>query len=405
MKLRELPATTSLKGKRVLVRVDWNIPLVGKATEEDSLKMERSFATIRDFSKRGAVVILLTHLGRPKKREVAFSTKKLAHIGSVLSGIKIHFLENTVDDAKDLKKLDATIGKASSGSVFLLENVRFYRGEEKNDPKLASAFASLGDLFVNDAFASCHRSHASVVGIAKKLPSYAGASLASEVAGLERLLVKPKKPFLAIIGGSKLSTKIDVLSTLLKVADRVLIGGAMAHAFFAAKKISIGKSFIEKESIAAARKLLKNRKILLPVDAVVATKIDTKSHPRVASVKEIKKTEAIGDIGTETMRTWAEEIRQAKTIVWNGPLGVTEIPAFSHGSLVIARAIAARSKGPCYGVVGGGDTLPVVLRTGMSEWIDHLSTGGGAMLEFLSAAGKLPGLVPLMGTTSKKKKA
>jgi len=394
----------SLKGKRVLVRVDWNIPLVGKGTEEDSLKMERSFATIRDFSKRGAVVILLTHLGRPKKREAAFSTKKLAHIASVLSGIKIHFAENAVDDPKDLKKLDATIGKASSGSVFLLENVRFYRGEEKNDPKLAAAFASLGDLFVNDAFASCHRSHASVVGIAKKLPSYAGASLASEVAGLERLLVKPKKPFLAIIGGSKLSTKIDVLSALLKVADRVLIGGAMAHAFFAAKKISIGKSFIEKEGVSAARKLLKNKKILLPIDVVVAPTIGPNTHPRVASLKEIKKTEAIGDIGTETMRAWAEEIRQAKTIVWNGPLGVTEIPAFSHGSLVIARAIAARSKGPCYGVVGGGDTLPVVLRTGMSEWIDHLSTGGGAMLEFISNGGKLPGLAPLAGTSSKKKK-
>ncbi|MFA5935911.1 MAG: phosphoglycerate kinase [Patescibacteria group bacterium] len=395
MKLRVLPASMSLKGKRVIVRVDWNIPIAGKGTEEDSLKMERSFDTIRDFAKRGAVVLLLTHLGRPKKRDVAHSTKKLAHIASVLSGLKIHFVGEAVDDKKDLAKLAKAVQSAKNGSIFLLENVRFLKGEEQNDLKLAKAYASLGDVFVNDAFASCHRAHVSVVGIAKQLPAYAGASLANEVAGLERLLKKPKKPFLAVIGGSKLSTKIDVLTKLLSIADRVLVGGAMAHAFYAAKKMQIGKSYVEKSGIVAARKLLKHPKLVLPVDAVVAKTIDAKAHPYVVPVHKVKKQEMIGDIGTETMMAWSDEIKRAGTIVWNGPLGVTEYGAFSHGSLVIARAIAARSKGKCYGVVGGGDTLPIVLQSGMSEWIDHLSTGGGAMLEFMTMAGKLPGLEAL----------
>ncbi|MEO5928117.1 MAG: phosphoglycerate kinase [Patescibacteria group bacterium] len=403
MKLRVLPTSLSLKGKRVVVRVDWNIPLTGQATDDDSLKLERSFATIRNLSERGAVVILLTHLGRPKGREAKYSTKKLAHIATVLSGLKVHFLGDVVDTTSGKKKLEASVCSAKNGEVFLLENVRFYAGEEKNDPKLASAFASLGDFFVNDAFASCHRAHASVVGIAKKMTSYAGPSLVMEVAGLERLLSKPKKPFLAIIGGSKLSTKLDVLAALLKIADRVLVGGAMAHAFFAAKKMQIGKSYIEKEGIAAAKKLLKNPKILLPIDVVVASKIDAKAHPHVVAVTDVKKNEAMGDIGTETMRLWSEEIKKAKTIVWNGTLGVTELPAFSHGSLVVARAIASRSKGPCYGVVGGGDTLPVMLRSGMGEWIDHLSTGGGAMLEFIANSGVLPGITPLIQSPSKKK--
>jgi phosphoglycerate kinase len=403
MKLRVLPGSASLKGKRVLVRVDWNVPLTGQAAEDDSLKLERSFVTIRDLSKRGAIVLLLTHLGRPKGREEKYSTKKLAHLATVHSGIKISFLDGAVDRPSELAHLKKRIEDAKPGSVFLLENVRFLKGEESNDVKLAKAYASLGDLFVNDAFASCHRVHTSVVGIAKQLSAYAGSSLVMEVSGLEKLITKPKKPFLAIVGGSKLSTKIDVVQALLKKADRVLIGGAMAHAFFAAKKMQIGKSYIEKEGIMAAKKLLKHPNILLPTDAVVATTIDAKSHPRVVEIKQVKKGDCIGDIGTETMRAWSAEIRKAKTIVWNGPLGVTEYPAFSHGSLVISHAFAARSRGSSYGVVGGGDTLPIMLHSGMSEWIDHLSTGGGAMLEFLALEGKLPGLAPLVGGSSKKK--
>lgn len=404
MKLRVLPTSLSLKGKRVLVRVDWNVPLSGQAAAEDSLKLERSFATIRDLSTRGAIVLLLTHLGRPKGRDTRYSTKKLAHRATVYSGFSIAFLDGAVDRATDLDRMTARVEAAKPGAIFLLENVRFLKGEESNDVKLAKAYASLGDLFVNDAFASCHRSHTSVVGIAKQLPAYAGPSLVREVSGLEKLITKPKKPFLAIIGGSKLSTKIDVVNALLKKADRVLIGGAMAHAFFAAKKVHIGKSYVEKEGIAAAKKLVKQSKILLPTDVVVATKIDAKSHPRVVEIRQLKKTDCIGDIGTETMRAWSAEIKKAKTIVWNGPLGVTEYPAFSHGSLVIAHALAARSRGSSYGVVGGGDTLPVVVQSGMAEWIDHLSTGGGAMLEFLAHDGKLPGFVPLQGTAQKKKR-
>jgi phosphoglycerate kinase len=403
MKLRQLPATTNLHGKRVLVRVDWNIPLTGRGTEEDSLKMERSFETIRNLSKRGAIVLLMTHLGRPKGRDPKLSTKKLTHIAAGLSGLTIQFLSEDISNASRREVAMKHIAAAKPGSIFLLENVRFLSGEEKNEAALATAFASLGDLFVNDAFASCHRAHVSVVGIAKKLPSYAGPALLAEVAGLERIITKPKKPFVAVVGGAKLSTKIEVLNALLSIADKVLVGGAMAHAFFAAKKLSIGKSYLEKESVAAAKKLLKNPKLVLPTDVVVANKIDAKVHPHVVLVKDIKKSDMIGDIGTDTMQAWANEISKAKTIVWNGPLGVTELPAFSHGSLVIGRMIAARSHGLTYGVVGGGDTLPVMIRSGMSEWIDHLSTGGGAMLEFIAKKGKLPGLMALEGAGVKPK--
>ncbi|MCI0479345.1 phosphoglycerate kinase, partial [Candidatus Uhrbacteria bacterium] len=243
----------------------------------------------------------------------------------------------------------------------------------------------------------------SVVGVAKKLPSYAGPELLEEVSSLTKLLEKPRRPYVAVVGGSKLSTKLGVIESLLKVADRVLVGGAMAHPFFLAKRLSIGKSYVEKEGVAIARKLMKHPKLTLPTDAVVAPKLDPKKA-RVASLDGIKATEAIGDIGTETMMTWSAWLKKAKTIAWNGPVGVTEIPTFAHGSLVLARTIASRSKGECFGVVGGGDTIPVILRSGMSEWMDHISTGGGAMLDFITKKGDLPGLRVLRtGTTSSKK--
>lgn len=394
MKLPVLSSQTSLKGKRVLLRVDWNVPIGDAYAGEDSLKLERTFATIKNLATRGAIVIILTHLGRPKGHEEKYSTKHLVHVAKAGVAMPIHFLGEALDEKSGLLKTQHAIELAKHGEIFLLENVRFFKGEEENSPVLAKAFASLGDMFVNDAFASCHRSHASVVGITKYLPSYAGPSLVAEVSGLEQLLNKPKHPFIAVVGGVKLSTKMGVLDALLKVADKVLIGGAMAHPFFVAKKLSVGKSFIQKEDVPLAKKLLKNPKLVLPTDVVVATDLKNPTA-RVVPVTGIKKSDMIGDIGTETMMAWSREIKAAKTIVWNGPLGITEVPSFSHGSLVIARAIAARSKGPCFGVVGGGDTLPVMFATGMAEWVDHLSTGGGAMLEFIAGHGKLPGLTAL----------
>lgn len=375
--------------------MDWNVPLKGAFAADESLKITRSLATIEGLVKRGAIVLVATHLGRPNKREKELSTENLIRRLPAMKSTP-EFLGEMLDDKAGLDAADKKIKKARQGSVFLLENVRFYPGEEKNDKKLAKAYAALADIYMNDAFASCHRAHASIVAVTKELKSYAGPNLIQEVAALDKLLIKPKHPYLAIIGGAKLSTKIPVIEALLKVADKVLIGGAMAHPIMVAKKMQIGKSYIEKESLAAAKKLAKNRKLVLPLDAVVANKVAPGARAMTCEISKVKKTDAIGDIGPKTMQAWAAEIKKAKTIVWNGPLGVADIPAFSHGSLVVARALAIRSKGEAYGVVGGGDTLPVVMESGMDEWFDHISTGGGAMLEFIAKKGKLPGLTVLI---------
>ncbi len=395
MKLPVLKSPHKLVGMRVFLRVDWNVPLSGGLASEDSLKLERSLATVKALSSRGAIVLVATHLGRPKKREAALSTKKLL---PVISKHKLgaHFLAEALDTARGLKAAQAKVKAAKQGSVFLLENVRFYAGEEKNDPKLAKAYASLAEIFMNDAFASCHRSHASVVGIAKYLPSFAGPTLCQEVTALDQLVHKPKRPFVAVVGGAKLSTKIPVLKALLKTADKVLLGGAMANVFFLAQGKEVGTSLVEKTAIPTAKRLMKDPKLVLPLDAVVAHKIAPGARAHAADIDEVGKDEAIGDIGPKTMQAWAAILKKAKTIAWNGPVGVTEIPSFAHGSMVIARVIASRAKGTCFGVAGGGDTLPVVLKSGMAEWYDHLSTGGGAMLEFLAEGGSLPGLTALI---------
>lgn len=384
---------------RVLVRVDWNVPLKGKTVMECE-KIVRTVPLLRELRKRGAVTILMTHLGRPKGRDMSCSTKILAPFAEGCSGVEIQYLNADLSTVAGTKKLKDRIDDLKSGDIALLENVRFQPGEEENKPILAKRYASLGDLFVNDAFASCHRAHTSVVGIAKELPAYAGPELEKEVSALSKLLTKPKHPYYAFIGGSKLSTKIEVIERLITVADKVFIGGAMAHVFFAAKKIPIGISFIEPEGIKLATKLMKKtKKIELPVDLVVAKKIAPGIHPHVVGLGKMSAKEMIGDIGPETARQWSEMIKKASTIVWNGPVGVTEIPAFSHGSLVLARAMASRGKGKSFCVVGGGDTLPVIEQSGMAEHIDHVSTGGGAMLEFIALNGKLPGLKLLQTRT------
>lgn len=397
MKLRTLPSSKDLGCLRVYVRVDWNIPLASSFGTEESLKITRSYPLLADLSKRGAIVFVLTHLGRPHGREKKFSTKPLASIVTAHSGLPVKFLDADLSNDAGRKKFSRDIDVFLPGDIVLLENVRFQAGEEKNDPKLVRAYAEHADAFINDAFASCHRNHASVTGLAKALPSFAGTALAEEMSKVGKLLEKPKRPYYAFIGGAKLTTKLPVIQSLLKSADRVYLGGAMAHAFYAAKRWPIGSSYMEKAGIKDARKIMRHPKLVLPNDALVARKVASGARPRSVNVKNMKKSEAIGDIGTETMRQWSADVRKAKTIVWNGPMGVAEIPAFSHGSLVLGRAIAARSRGKAYGVVGGGDTLPVVARTGMEEYFDWISTGGGAMLEFIASKGKLPGLTVLFG--------
>lgn len=407
MKFRTLAPSKDLGCLRIYVRVDWNVPFDNSLGAEESLKLTRSYPLLRDLSRRGAIVFVLTHLGRPRGRDKKFSTKPLASIVKAHSGLPVQFLDVDLSGDAGRKKFARDIDRFVSGDVVLLENVRFLSGEEKNDPKLVKAYAEYADVFINDAFASCHRNHASVTGLAKALPSFAGPALVKETQMVGKLIEKPKRPYYAFIGGSKLTTKLPVIRSLLKTADRMYIGGAMAHAFFVAKHLPIGSSYIEKEGIKDARKIMHHRKLVLPADVCVAKKVPSatlgvgSARPRCVALKDIKKTDAIGDIGTQTMRAWSQDLRKAKTIVWNGPVGVTEVPSFSHGSLVLGRAIAARARGKTYGVVGGGDTLPVVARTGMAEYFDWISTGGGAMLEFIANKGKLPGLAALAGAQKK----
>lgn len=391
-----LPLAKIKKGTRIIMRVDWNVP-VEHGGAKMSEKILREIPFIKSVRERGAILLLLTHLGRPEGREGKFSTRSLATVARVASKLPIAYLDIDLSTADGAKRFLKDLAGAKPGEIFLGENVRFQPGEDENAPSLVKRYAAWGQVFINDAFASCHRSHASVVGLARVLPSYAGPNLGEEVRALSSLLKPSKRPYLAFIGGSKLSTKLPVIQHLLRVADRVYIGGAMAHVFFAAKRLPIGSSLIEKDGVRIAKKLLAStKKIVIPTDVIVAKAITARCKARRADLAEIKETESIGDIGTKTIQSWVADIQKAKTIIWNGPMGVTEIPAFSHASLVLAKAIALRSQKGAYTVVGGGDTLPVIAKTGMEDLFTHVSTGGGAMLEFLSENGMLPGVKVLM---------
>lgn len=384
--------------------MDWNIPLHQVPTEGDLLKIERTAETIKWLKRQGAITIVLTHLGRPKGKDLKLSTVRLLPFAEGYLADPVMFCGENIETEEGFIAALQCIESTKNGGVVLLENVRFYEGEEKNDKKLANLYASLADIYLNDAFASCHRKHVSVAGIAKLLPHYAGPSLQAEVAAASKLLGKPKKPFVAVIGGAKLSTKMPVIASLLKRADHVLIGGAMAHAFLKAKRVEVGKSYLEEGSVKLARKLIKNKKIHLPDDALAAKSLKEGVSPRRALIKDITKSERMGDIGPITMQKWSALIKNAQTILWNGPVGITELPSFSHGSLVLGYAIASRSRGKAYGIVGGGDTIPVALATGMDDWFDHISTGGGALLEFIAQNGNLPGITSLMEKQPKIKK-
>jgi len=392
-----LNSQTDVRGKRVILRVDWNVPLSAVPHESELMKVKQSADTIKELSKRGAVTIVFTHLGRPEGWDKKYSTARLLPFAEAYIGKEIVFCGEDMSTEDGVAAVGRSLGAAKAGDVYLLENVRFYAGEEKNDKALARIYAALGELYVNDAFASCHRAHVSVAGIPALLPHYAGPNLAQEIAAADRLIDKPKKPFVAIIGGAKLSTKMPVIEALLKIADKVCIGGAMANPFLVARRYQIGKSLTEKEGVKYAKPLLKHPKIVLPSDLLVANKLDERAKPHAVDLKGVKKNEIIGDIGPQTMREWSALVKTAQTILWNGPVGVAEYKPFSHGSLVVGRAMASRSAGKAYGVVGGGDTIPVALETGMSEWFDHMSMGGGALLEYITEKGRLPGIEALRG--------
>lgn len=380
-----------LRGKRALVRVDFNVPLdQGRVT--DDTRIRAAIPTIEYLRDRGARVVLLSHLGRPKgKPEAKYSLEPVARrLAELLPSHDVTFVESTDTD----EAMKATHGPAK---VILLENTRFLGGEETNDERLSRALAELGDIYVNDAFGSAHRAHASTEGVARYLkPAVAGLLMEKELQYLGAALGEPKRPFVAILGGAKISGKIDVIEHLLPKVDHMIIGGAMACTFFKAMGLETGKSLVEAERVSMAKQLLARGgdKLALPIDARAASALEASSNAHTVTRDAIPATEAMYDIGPESEQLFAEVIRSAKTVVWNGPMGVFEKPPFDSGTRAVATAMAEATKRGCTTIVGGGDSAAAVAELGLEEAMSHVSTGGGASLEFLEGK-TLPGVAAL----------
>lgn len=381
-----------LRGKRALVRVDFNVPLDGEKITDDT-RIRAALPTIQYLLDRGARVILLSHLGRPKgKPDPKYSLEPVTdRLCALLPKVKVVFVESTdTDDA-----MHETHSK--DHDVVLLENTRFLGGEETNEERLARSLAELGDVFVNDAFGSAHRAHASTEGVARFLkPAVAGLLMEKELDYLGGALEKPKRPFVAILGGSKISGKIDVVEALLPRVDTLLVGGAMACTFFRAMGLETGKSLVEPDRIDMAKDLLKRAgpKLVLPTDAVVAASLESRDKPRTVPRDAIPPDMAMYDIGPASAAEFGKVIASAMTVIWNGPMGVFETPPFDKGTLAIAEAMAKATAKGATTIVGGGDSAAAVANAKLEDKMSHVSTGGGASLEFLE--GKvLPGVAAL----------
>ncbi len=388
--LKRSISDADVAGKRVLVRVDFNVPMQNGVITDDT-RIHAALPTIRDLLDRGAAVILATHLGRPKgKPDPKYSVAPIAARLSELLDRRVETVSSVAGpDAESAAK------QLESGQILLLENTRFEPGEETNDPALAAAFARLADIFVNDAFGAAHRTHASTVGVAGLLPSYAGLLLQREEAMLSRLLDNPERPFVAILGGAKVSDKLGVLAHLLRRVDALLLGGGMANTVLLARGHDIGSSLAEPDRVPDARSLVDKARergveLLLPTDVVVARGLDAEAGAAV-SVDEIPRDQSVFDIGPETIKRFCDQIGKAKTIFWNGPMGVFEQPAFAEGTMAVARCVAAAR---AFTVVGGGDSVAAIEASGIADAIGHISTGGGASLEFLEGR-TLPGIAAL----------
>ena len=383
-----------LRGKRALVRVDFNVPLDDQRRVTDDTRIRESLPTIQELVDRGARVVLLSHLGRPKgKPDSKYSLEPVAGRLSELLGRPVRFVGSLDGD----EAVSATKA-ARDGEVVLLENTRFLAGEEKNDEQLARSLARLGDLYVNDAFGSAHRAHASTEGVARHLrPAVAGLLMEKELNYLGRALAEPQRPFVAVLGGAKISGKIDVIQSLLPKADRLLIGGAMANTFFKAMGLETGKSLVEPERVEMAGELLRSAgdKLVLPVDAVVAPSLEEPGKARTVGRDAVPSDEAMYDIGPATVDLFNGIVHEARTVVWNGPMGVFETSPFDSGTLAVARALAevTRVHGATT-IVGGGDSAAAIAQANLADAVSHVSTGGGASLEFLEGK-QLPGVEAL----------
>jgi phosphoglycerate kinase len=381
-----------LKGKRVFIRVDFNVPQDEKGNITDDTRILLSLPTIRFASDAGGKVILASHLGRPKgKKDPKFSLAPVAERLSELFGKKVALARDCIGE--EVRK---QIGGLREGELLLLENLRFHPEEEKNEEAFSRALASLCDVYVDDAFGAAHRAHASTQGMTRFVKTVAaGFLMKKEIGSLEKALVNPQKPYVAILGGAKVSDKIGVIENLLDKVTTLLIGGGMAYTFLKAQGFEVGKSLVEEDQMGFSLNLLEKSKgkikFVLPSDHIAAERMDMQAKREIVKNDKIPSGWVCLDIGPETAMTFSEEIKSAKTVVWNGPMGVFEMEPFSQGTFAVAKAIAGSS---AFSIVGGGDSVSAVNKAGVADRISHISTGGGASLEFLEGK-KLPGIEAL----------
>ena len=378
-----------VNGKKVLVRVDFNVPIKDGVVGDDT-RIRGALPTLEALLKAGASLILCSHLGRPKGGpEAKFSMKPVAEYLGKLMNRDVAFAEDCIGPVAE-----AAAKALKPGGVLVLENTRFHPEEEKNDPGMAEQLAKLADIYVNDAFGSAHRAHASTEGVAKHLPAVAGLLMEKEIQYLGAAVANPERPFVAILGGAKISDKIGVIKNLLAKTDTILIGGGMANTFFKAQGYTLGDSLVEADAVETAKELLKTsgNKLKLPVDVVVADKFDAAAAYKTFPTGNIPDGWRILDIGPATIAEYAKVVGAAKTVVWNGPMGVFEFPEFAKGTFGVAQAVADSS---AVSIIGGGDSVAAIQDAGLSDKVTHISTGGGASLEMLEGL-TLPGVAALL---------
>jgi phosphoglycerate kinase len=392
MTFKTLDDLTDIAGKRVLVRVDLNVPVKdGKVT--DATRIERVVPTIRELSEKGAKVILLAHFGRPKGEPVAdMSLSLIAPAVEDILDQRVHFATDCIGE-----NAAAAVAGMNDGDVLLMENTRFHKGEEKNDADFTKALAANGDLYINDAFSAAHRAHSSTEGLAHLLPAYAGRTMQAELEALEKGLGNPKRPVVAIVGGAKVSTKIDLLMNLVKKVDALVIGGGMANTFIAARGTNVGKSLCEHDLAGTAKQIMTEAAaagcaIVLPVDGVIAREFKAGADNEVVDIEAIPADAMVLDVGPKSIAAVNDWVSKAETLVWNGPLGAFEIAPFDRATVAVAKHAAARTRsGALVSVAGGGDTVSAMNHAEVADDLSYVSTAGGAFLEWMEGK-PLPGV-------------
>ena len=380
-----------VKGKRILMRVDLNVP-VENGVVTDSTRIERVAPAITEIADKGAKVILLSHFGRPKGRDPTQSLKPVAAEVARIIKRPVKFADDCIGEPAE-----QAVAAMKPGEILCLENTRFHAGEEKNDPVFVAELAKLGDIWVNDAFSAAHRAHASTEGLGHKLPAYAGRTMQAELEALAKALEKPQRPLVAIVGGAKISTKLDLLGNLLDKVNALIIGGAMANTFLLAQGKNVGKSLVETDLVSTAREIMDKakagkREIILPVDVVVAEKFEAHASSRVVDTGKVGVTDMILDIGPRSIEQVISVLARVKTLVWNGPFGAFEMEPFDNGTAEVAEAVAElTAAGKLVSVAGGGDTVAALNVAGVADRLTYVSAAGGAFLEWLEGK-RLPGV-------------